>query len=87
MSDPVHPQIPFYAARGIAPDSWLREPRFTAFRAGYAYAGASTNAISGLAKVSAEEAYYIWSLISRGMHRAGYDGAPDPDELEEGWGE
>jgi hypothetical protein len=53
----------------ISEDSWLNEDRFEAFRAGYAYAARSTNAIFGLAKLDPEEAYYVWSLIQRGIEK------------------
>lgn len=66
MTRPGH-WIPLHIAQGIDADSWLNEPRFEAFRAGYSYAASATHAISGLSKLTAEETYYVWSLISRGV--------------------
>lgn len=59
--------ITMYTAQGIRDDSWLHEDRFADFRTGYEYASGKINAIPGLAKVSAEEAYYIYTLIRRGI--------------------
>lgn len=56
-----------YMARGIRPNSWLHEDRFTAFRHAYSYAAAKTHAIPGLSKISAEEAYYVWRIIQHGF--------------------
>lgn len=61
--------LDLYMAQGIREDSWLKEARFDAFRAGYEYAAAKTQAMPGLTKITAEEAYYVWSLIQRGIER------------------
>lgn len=59
--------ITVYAAQGIRDDSWLQEDRFADFRTGYNYASGKMNAIPGLSKVTAEEAYYIYTMIRRGI--------------------
>lgn len=60
-----------YMAPGIKEDSWLNrgDEEFEEFKKGYAYASTQTMAIYGLAKVTPEELYYIWSAMKRGIER------------------
>lgn len=67
QQQPRPAEVTVYMARGIRPDSWLHEDRFTAFRHAYSYASAKTHAIPGLSKISAEEAYYVWRIIQHGF--------------------
>lgn len=61
--------LDLYLAQGIRAGSWLRESRFDSFRAGYEYASAKTQALPGLTKITAEEAYYVHALIQRGIEQ------------------
>lgn len=56
-------------ASRITENSWLNEDRFEEFRAGYRYASTQTMAISGLAKLTPEELYYVWSAVDHGIER------------------
>lgn len=53
----------------IDAESWLWEERFEAFREAYGYASSQTRAIPALAKLSPEEAYWLWFSLDRGMSR------------------
>ena len=58
-------------APGIADDSWLHrgDEEFEDFKRGYAYARNVTMAIPALAKVTPEEAFWIWSTVQHGATR------------------
>lgn len=59
--------IPVIRAPKISKDSWLNDPEYASFVAGYEYATTQTRAIHGLSKVSPEEAYFIYETIKRGI--------------------
>jgi hypothetical protein len=64
---PANVALEIDVAPWISDDSWLREDRFEDFRWAYGYASTQTHAISGLSKITPEEAYYVWASIERGM--------------------
>ncbi len=57
----------------ISKDSWLNEPEYTSFVAGYEYASTQTRSIHGLSKITPEEAYFIYEAIKRGSELSNYE--------------
>jgi len=51
----------------ISKKSWLNDPEYSSFVAGYEYASTQTRAIHGLSKITPEEAYFIFEAIWRGI--------------------
>lgn len=60
-------EVRVYMAQGIRDDSWLHEERFAEFRRAYGYAAGKLRAIEPLSKITAEEAYWVWSIIQHGI--------------------
>ena len=56
-----------YFAPKISDKSWLNDPEYANFVAGYEYASTQTRAIHGLSKITPEEAYFIYEAIKRGI--------------------
>lgn len=51
----------------VSEKSWLNNREYRSFVAGYEYATTQTRAISGLSKISPEEAYFIYEAIKHGI--------------------
>ena len=54
-------------AQKISEKSWLNDPEYANFVAGYEYASTQTRAIHSLSKITPEEAYFIYEAIKRGI--------------------
>ena len=67
FGSPRPKRVRIISAPRISKNSWLNEPEYANFVAGYEYAGTQTRAIHGLSKISPEEAYFIYEAIKRGV--------------------
>lgn len=64
------PKTKMFYAPQIKPESWLNDPEYVDFVKGYEYAATQTRAITVLAKISPEDAYFIYYAIKRGIDMA-----------------
>jgi hypothetical protein len=64
------------AAPPIREGSFLQDAQHADFRRAYEYASWKQRAIEGLAKLTPEDAYFVWRIIQRGMERQN-DGQTD----------
>ena len=60
-------------AQKISKESWLNDPEYADFVAGYEYASTQTRSIHGLSKITPEEAYFIYESIKRGSELSNYE--------------
>ena len=65
--------IPVIRAPKISKNSWLKDPEYASFVAGYEYASTQTRAIHGLSKITPEEAYFIYEAIKRGSEPSNHE--------------
>lgn len=70
IQDLLDAGVQVFMAKGIGPDSWLHEARFSAFRDAYYYAAGQTRAIEALSRITAEEAYFLYVALKRGHDRS-----------------
>lgn len=60
-------------SQNISKESWLNDPEYANFVAGYGYAATQTRAIRGLIKISPEEAYFVYEAIKRGSKMSSHE--------------